>query len=135
MGGKRGAEVAYDIYGKTVSERMACSPPSTNSEENINLSHRALDGKWRSLHTQHVVDVEEDIPEDWTKVEDDFVGVYAVTLSHISNDGPFAPQARMDDDRIYLTYILRNDVSNRLDLLKFLTSIESQKHLDLPFVK
>ncbi|KAK6048464.1 hypothetical protein COOONC_14031 [Cooperia oncophora] len=60
---------------------------------------------------------------------------FQVTLSHISNDGPFAPRARMDDDRIYLTYILRNDLANRLDLIKFLTSIESQKHLDLPFVK
>uniref|UniRef100_A0A7I4Y519 DAGKc domain-containing protein n=1 Tax=Haemonchus contortus TaxID=6289 RepID=A0A7I4Y519_HAECO len=58
-----------------------------------------------------------------------------VALSHISNEGPFAPQARMNDDRIYLTYILRNDVSSKLDLLKFLTSIESHKHLELPFVK
>uniref|UniRef100_A0A0K0CYP0 Cache domain-containing protein n=1 Tax=Angiostrongylus cantonensis TaxID=6313 RepID=A0A0K0CYP0_ANGCA len=58
-----------------------------------------------------------------------------VTLSHISSNAPFVPQARLNDDRIYLTYILRKDIPSRLSLIKFLIAIESQKHLKMPFVK
>nr|CDJ95828.1 sphingosine kinase A-like isoform 2 [Haemonchus contortus] len=114
---------------------MAYSSSVMNTEKDTVLSHRELSEAWSDMHTERVVDVNEEVPEDWTRVEDDFIGIYAVALSHISNEGPFAPQARMNDDRIYLTYILRNDVSSKLDLLKFLTSIESHKHLELPFVK
>ncbi|KAK5986418.1 hypothetical protein GCK32_003696 [Trichostrongylus colubriformis] len=133
VGGKRRMDVTYGIYEKTMSERMKCL--LSDNREAVGSTHRVLDEAWQSFHSEPVVDIQDDVPEDWTKVEDDFVGVYAVALSHISNDGPFAPQAWMDDDRIYLSYILRSDVSNRLNLIKFLTSIESQKHLDLPFVK
>lgn len=134
VGGKRGSQSTYDIYGKNVGERME-SPFAACCSGDVSLSQRTTDDTWRSVHSERVANIDEELPDDWTRVEDEFINVYAVTLSHISNDGPYAPRARMDDDRIYLTYILRKDVPNRLALLKFLTSIETQKHLDLPFVK
>ncbi|KAK6732453.1 hypothetical protein RB195_016687 [Necator americanus] len=133
-GGKRGTSTNYDIYGKNIGERMLNSSRNS-SEEEISLSHRPLDAIWRSLHSERVSDVEDEIPQNWTVIEDEFISVYAVTVSHISNDGPFAPKAYMDDDRIYLTYILQKDLPGRLSLIKYLTAIESQKHLDLPFVQ
>ncbi|KHJ79672.1 hypothetical protein OESDEN_20675, partial [Oesophagostomum dentatum] len=84
--------------------------PEASSSDDVSLSHRPLDDAWRPMHSERVTDVENEIPEGWTVVEDEFVSVYAVTLSHISNEGPFAPKAVMDDDRIYLTYILRKDL-------------------------
>ncbi|CAJ0608363.1 unnamed protein product [Cylicocyclus nassatus] len=125
---------SFDLYAKTAGERMLATPESSNVDE-VCLSHRPLDTAWRHMHSESMGDVEDEIPEDWTVVEDEFVSVYAVTLSHISNVGPFAPKALMDDDRIYLTYILRKDLSSRFDLINYLSAIEKQKHLDLSYVK
>ncbi|RCN43404.1 diacylglycerol kinase catalytic domain protein, partial [Ancylostoma caninum] len=134
VAGKRGDNGSYDIYARTIGGRMLSSPRTSDSTGGTS-THRALDAEWRSLHCEQVNDVEDEVSEDWTKIEEDFVSVYAVTLSHISNDGPFAPKAVMNDDRIYLTYILRKNLPSRVDLIKYLTSIEKQKHLDLPFVE
>ncbi|EYB95654.1 hypothetical protein Y032_0157g3193 [Ancylostoma ceylanicum] len=131
MAGKRGDNGCYDIYARTIGGRMLATP-STSDDDEFAAARRA---EWRTLHCEQVSDIEEEVPEGWTQIEEEFVSVYAVTLSHISNDGPFAPKAVMNDDRIYLTYILRKNLPSRLDLIKYLTSIEKQKHLDLPFVE
>ncbi|VDL74271.1 unnamed protein product [Nippostrongylus brasiliensis] len=139
MGGKRIPDGSYDIYGKTVGERMETA--RTNSSERLSDSQgscpspRPSDSAWRMSQSEKVVSLEEEVPGEWIMVEDDFVNFYAVTVSHISNDGPFAPRAQLDDDRIYLTYILKKDVPNRLAVMNFLISIENQKHLEFPFVK
>ncbi|KAJ1354308.1 Sphingosine kinase 1 [Parelaphostrongylus tenuis] len=124
----------YDVYGKTTKERMTHFSSHCH-EERTTPSHRVLDAAWRSFQTEKVDDIENDVSDDWIHFEDEFITVYAVTLSHISTDAPFAPQARMNDDRIYLTYILHKDIPSRLSLIKFLSAIKTQKHLDMPFVK
>ncbi|KJH45608.1 hypothetical protein DICVIV_08344 [Dictyocaulus viviparus] len=108
--------------------------PSNDVSEEAGVLPRASDIAWRSMQSERVVDIEDDVPSEWIQLEDNFVNVYAVTLSHIVNKGPFIPQARMNDDRIYLTYILSKDVPNRVHLIKFLSSIETQKHLNMSFI-
>uniref|UniRef100_A0A1I7U5I9 DAGKc domain-containing protein n=1 Tax=Caenorhabditis tropicalis TaxID=1561998 RepID=A0A1I7U5I9_9PELO len=105
----------FGVYDKTTGQRM-------EESEDIDT--------WQ-LH---------DSPEDSTSseevvIEDDFINVYAVTLSHIASDGPFAPSAKLEDNRIHLSYILWKDIGTRVDIAKFLLAIENQTHLDLPFVK
>ncbi|VDM76741.1 unnamed protein product [Strongylus vulgaris] len=76
-GGKRGVTAKFDIYGKTAGERIiAKSEP--NPAEEICLSDRPLDGAWRDMHSEEIGDLEEEIPEDWTLIEDEFVNVYAI---------------------------------------------------------
>uniref|UniRef100_W6NBG8 Diacylglycerol kinase domain containing protein n=1 Tax=Haemonchus contortus TaxID=6289 RepID=W6NBG8_HAECO len=72
-------DVSYDVYAKTVSERMAYSSSVMNTEKDTVLSHRELSEAWSDMHTERVVDVNEEVPEDWTRVEDDFIGIYAVS--------------------------------------------------------
>lgn len=90
---------------------------------------------WPEYHVEEVPELHEPLDESWTVVDDEFISFYAVTLSHISSDGPYAPTAKLEDNRIHLTYILKKDVKNRMEIIKFLTAIENAKHLDLPFVK
>lgn len=78
---------------------------------------------------------EETSSDEEITIEDEFINVYAVTLSHISADGPFAPSAKLEDNRIHLSYILKKDIGTRVDIAKYLLAIEHQTHLDLPFVK
>lgn len=47
-----------------------------------------------------------------------------MSLSHISNNGHYVPQAGLVDDQIYLTYILKKDVPSRIDVTKFLLAVE-----------
>lgn len=45
----------------------------------------------------------------------------------------YAPEAKLNEQQIHLTYVLRKDVNSKSEVVKFLTAIESQKHLDIPF--
>lgn len=50
-----------------------------------------------------------------------------MSLSHISNKGHYAPQASLVDDRLYLTYALKKDVTSRITLTKFLDAVDGGK--------
>lgn len=59
-----------------------------------------------------------------------------VSRSHISNEGFYAPSAKLaDPSRLYLTYALKKDVPSKAVLAKFLTSIETGEHLKFPFCR
>ncbi|KAK0394681.1 hypothetical protein QR680_000872 [Steinernema hermaphroditum] len=75
------------------------------------------------------------IPDNWVTIEDQFVLFYAVSISHISADGLFMPSARLNDDRLYLTYILASEMSSSVELMSFLLKIEKGTHLDSPYCK
>ncbi|TMS34565.1 hypothetical protein L596_002130 [Steinernema carpocapsae] len=70
------------------------------------------------------------VPHNWVTIEDEFVLFYAVSVSHISANGMFMPAARLNDDKLYLTYILATDMSRSVELLNFLLKIEKGTHLN-----
>ncbi|CAD5217863.1 unnamed protein product [Bursaphelenchus xylophilus] len=74
------------------------------------------------------------VPHGWRTIEDDFVNVYAVTRSHISQTNIFAPDAQLEESAIHLCYLLNRDIHSKTQLVKFLTAIEQGEHLNLPFV-
>lgn len=45
------------------------------------------------------------------------------------------PGAKLDDDKIYLTYVLRKDISSKGQLIKMLLALEKGTHVDLPYFK
>uniref|UniRef100_A0A1I7WRJ4 DAGKc domain-containing protein n=1 Tax=Heterorhabditis bacteriophora TaxID=37862 RepID=A0A1I7WRJ4_HETBA len=115
--------------------RMNCIKAQCQGEDINTSSYTSYGFREDARYVQTIPDIQNEVSKDWITIEDEFIGVYAVALSHISNTGPFMSQARLDDDRIYLTYILKKDVPSRLDIIKFLNSIGSQKHQDMPFLK
>lgn len=70
--------------------------------------------------------------QDWIHIEDEFACLYAVYQSHISSATKFAPQSRLADQTIYLTYI-RGRLSV-IETVKFLLAIEDGSHSKLQFV-
>uniref|UniRef100_A0AAF5DR32 DAGKc domain-containing protein n=1 Tax=Strongyloides stercoralis TaxID=6248 RepID=A0AAF5DR32_STRER len=78
--------------------------------------------------------IKEPIPSSWNVIDDEFVFIYAVTLSHISRDGFYMPSAKLDDPNIYLTYCLRKDLPSRKELINFLIDIEDGKHCSHKFI-
>lgn len=65
---------------------------------------------------------DEPAPDDWAVVESEFVWVTSVYLSHIGNEMMGVPQARMDDDIIYI-YTLRKGIVS--------VSLNSQRLVDI----
>jgi len=63
------------------------------------------------------------VPADWVVVEDDFVLVLAVYLTHIASDMLVAPSSRLNDGIIYLT-LVRAPVS-RLHLVKLYSAMQA----------
>lgn len=72
------------------------------------------------------------VPEDWTVVDGDFVMVYTAHTSHMSSDCFLAPSARLDDGVIWLLYLTGS--LSKSQVLTFLISLESGKHVDLSYV-
>jgi len=62
------------------------------------------------------------VPPDWVTVEDDFVLVIAVSISHIAQDLIVAPSSSLDDGVIYLAMI-RAPIS-RLHVLKLFLAMQ-----------
>ena len=60
---------------------------------------------------------------------------FQIFLSHIAQDGHFMPGAKLDDDKIYLTYVLRKDITSKGQLIKMLLALEKGTHVDLPYFK
>lgn len=55
--------------------------------------------------------------------------------SYLAIDAPYMPSASLNDDRIYLTFIRRNDLQSRIALAQWFLGLESAKHLDYDFFK
>lgn len=68
-------------------------------------------GEFGSTASPHIVPTPllpkhtEPVPNDWVTIEDDFIGVAAVYQSHLSTDFYAAPESKLDDGVIYLTFI------------------------------
>uniref|UniRef100_A0A915DN20 DAGKc domain-containing protein n=1 Tax=Ditylenchus dipsaci TaxID=166011 RepID=A0A915DN20_9BILA len=77
--------------------------------------------------------LDQKIPANWTSIEDEFVLVYAVYLSHISTQAYYMPKAQLNESTIWLTYILKSELPSRLALYHFLNSMEQGTHLDADF--
>ena len=78
------------------------------------------------------ISVTDPLSEDWTVVEGEFVMVYSAHTSHMSPGCFLAPDARLDDGIIWLLY-MTGDVT-KSQVVSFLMSVESGKHVDLPYV-
>uniref|UniRef100_A0A0N5BCR7 DAGKc domain-containing protein n=1 Tax=Strongyloides papillosus TaxID=174720 RepID=A0A0N5BCR7_STREA len=83
---------------------------------------------------KNIPPIHEELPGSWNLIDDEFIFIYAVTISHISRDGFFMPLAKLDDPNIYLTYCLHKDLPSRKALVNFLMDIEHGKHHNHPFV-
>ncbi|KAI1728473.1 diacylglycerol kinase catalytic domain-containing protein [Ditylenchus destructor] len=123
------------VYNK-VNRTSAASPKTVDADISLkgNSNNSMLSGKAWTTNTD-VCSLKEAVPSNWQVVKGDFVFVYAVSLSHISNQGHYMPNARHNLNRIWLTYALAQDIPRghihrRLDLLKFLKGIESGTHLE-----
>ncbi|XP_018666860.2 sphingosine kinase 1 isoform X1 [Ciona intestinalis] len=81
----------------------------------VNPSHKHLE----SLH--------EPLPEGWVSLEDNFVWIMPVYLSHIGHDMLAMPASKMEDKVIYL-YCLKSTVS-KMKLAQVLLGFEDGSHL------
>lgn len=75
----------------------------------------------------------EDVPSNWVTIEDDFIMVQSSSQSHLSPTVHFAPESELADGVIWLAY-LTSKVSIK-NLLRFLSSLETARHIDLPYLK
>lgn len=69
--------------------------------------------------------------QQWVSLEEEFVLIYAAYLSHLSADILYLPEAKLDEDQIYLTLIKAG--APRSQLAKFLMAMQSGEHLDNPY--
>lgn len=106
----------------------------TPSSNVFNVSDETVGQKY-SLDTPNQWAIHDDDKSEEVVIESTFVNVYAVFCAHIAADGPFAPTAKLEDNRIHLSYILLEDVQSRRDIIKFLLALGKGEHMKLPFVK
>uniref|UniRef100_A0A914DQ49 Uncharacterized protein n=1 Tax=Acrobeloides nanus TaxID=290746 RepID=A0A914DQ49_9BILA len=108
------------VYGTNVSSSTSAKSSTVKNEEDLTEFFEAHHGS----DYGRIPRLNEEIPENWETIEDEFLLVYAMSLSHISNNGDYVHQASLVDDQIYLTYILKNDVDSRINVTKFLLAVE-----------
>ena len=71
----------------------------------------------------------EDVPADWTTVEDDFVTVYAINAPFIGSNIKIAPQCKIDDGLAWLL-VIKKGIS-KANMLKFIASVEDGTHVEI----
>jgi len=97
---------------------VSLNDASVSSQHLDSASLRTSDGTaWTSLPA-----LSSAVPPDWVTVEDEFVLVIAVYLTHIASDMIVAPSSRLSDGVIYLT-LVRAPIS-RVRLLKLYSAMQ-----------
>nr|XP_018666860.1 sphingosine kinase 2 isoform X1 [Ciona intestinalis] len=76
---------------------------------------------------KHLKSLNEPLPEGWVSLEDNFVWIMPVYLSHIGHDMLAMPASKMEDKVIYL-YCLKSTVS-KMKLAQVLLGFEDGSHL------
>lgn len=61
--------------------------------------------------------------------------IFQVALSHIGHNAIYMPNAKLNDENIYLTYALSREVNSKIQLFNFLLDISNGEHLKYPFFK
>lgn len=77
--------------------------------------------------------LDQPVPAHWIEQEGEFVLVYVVYQSHIGSDLYCAPQATLDDGKMWMM-IIRKGVT-RTQLANFMMTLETGSHVDLPFLE
>jgi len=70
------------------------------------------------------------VPANWTMVEDDFILVLAMYLTHIAQDSIGAPESRLNDGTIFLAFTRAN--VSRVRLLKLFMAMSEGKTINDP---
>uniref|UniRef100_A0A1I8EVI8 Uncharacterized protein n=1 Tax=Wuchereria bancrofti TaxID=6293 RepID=A0A1I8EVI8_WUCBA len=76
----------------------------------------------------------EPIGSDWDMLGY-FVYISLTSLSHLDNDVPYLPCARLDDDFLYLAYVDWNNVKSRFEFAKMMLGINDCSHLTYSFLQ
>uniref|UniRef100_A0A915BDJ5 DAGKc domain-containing protein n=1 Tax=Parascaris univalens TaxID=6257 RepID=A0A915BDJ5_PARUN len=123
--------MAVDAITSSLAAEYSANPNPT--ECLINSSSNEF------LQSMHICDgipkISEPVPPQWTVIEDEFIFIYAVALSHIGHNAIYMPDAKLNDENIYLTYALSKEVNSKVELFKFLIDINNGEHLKYPFFK
>uniref|UniRef100_A0A0N5A3P7 DAGKc domain-containing protein n=1 Tax=Parastrongyloides trichosuri TaxID=131310 RepID=A0A0N5A3P7_PARTI len=135
---KKDLSSSYEDYNEK------CLPVYSNNETLVTIDSLSIFDEDDSFHPEvlddnyiekNVPSLNETLPRTWKYIEEEFLFIYAVTISHISRDGFYMPNAKLDDSSIYLTYCLRKDIPSRFSIVQFLSDIENGNHLKHSFVK
>ncbi|KAI6172252.1 Sphk-1 [Aphelenchoides besseyi] len=110
------------VYGEKLIEKQPNHVDSTKTSD-----------VWSSHVQTEIPNLDVPVQSKWKTLEDEFISVYAVSTSHISNINIYAPDAQLNEQQMHLTYILKRDIANRTAIAKFLTAFETHQHLELPF--
>ena len=104
------------------------STPHPPTQVNGNVGERVSQSSAGNMvPTELLPPLTEPIPDDWVTIEDDFITVGAVFQSHLSSDLLAAPESKLDDGLIYLTFI-RAPMS-RGRLVQLMLSMENGSYL------
>uniref|UniRef100_A0A0N5AR21 DAGKc domain-containing protein n=1 Tax=Syphacia muris TaxID=451379 RepID=A0A0N5AR21_9BILA len=123
----------FRIYPTSEWQKSDCKQSRAAAE--ITCSNANLQRHLQKSQFQDVPKITEQVPLNWTTIEDEFIFIYALAISHAGQDIPYIPEAQLFDRKLYLTYGLKKDLQNRLDLLKFLSDIKNAKHMKYSFFK
>lgn len=80
------------------------------------------------IHT-NLPDFDEEIPETWKLIEDDFVGLLFLSLSHIGNNVFSAPKATFGDGIIHCMRF--HGGMSRTELVKVMTNFPTGEHVNV----
>ncbi|GAB1610864.1 hypothetical protein Ahia01_001373100, partial [Argonauta hians] len=113
-----------------------CGAPASSSSPSSSSPSSSPSSTSSSRHapTPLLPPLDEAVPSNWKVIEDDFLSVSASYQTHLGPDFLAAPDSRLSDGLIHLTYIRAGGVS-RNALLRLFLSTEDGTHLDSPFVE
>ncbi|XP_038065248.1 sphingosine kinase 1-like [Patiria miniata] len=77
--------------------------------------------------------VTDPLPEGWTTIEGDFVGILLTYMSHIAVDVEVWPRRKFDEGVISIQFM--HFPQSRRNMVEFVNAIQTGRHLTLPFTR
>lgn len=124
-------EITNVSKNESTNNNISTKENETQSENSSQQSFLAS-GSNDDIYCSKLPPLSDPLPENWVVEEGEFVLVYVSLQTHLASDIFIAPNAKLDDGVMWLL-IIRADVS-RVQVINFLTCLQSGTHVDNPYV-
>ena len=87
----------------------------------------------RDSRFEHLVPFDQQLPNDWITIEENFVLFLIINLPLIAPDFIAVPDSKFDDESMHLIFI--KEGISKLEMIKLFQDAEKGTHLSSPFVE
>ena len=102
-------------------------------DPSIKLMRNNGNNSLRDSRFKHIIPFDQELPNDWFTIEENFIFFLIMNLPLISYDFAAAPDCKFDDESMHIVFV--KEGMTKIQLCKFFIDAENGEHIKSPLVE